>query len=248
MRRYGLIGYPLGHSFSKGFFTRKFETEQVLDANYEHFEIADISSFQEIAKSQDLFGLNVTKPHKESVIQYLDHLDPVARELGAVNCIKIVHESNSLRTIGFNTDVVGFQHSIKRIDLGNRKGAMILGTGGSSKAVGFVLENLDIACLSVSRNPVSIGQVSYEEINQDLLDQYPIIINCTPLGMFPEVHSCPPIPYDCLSSHHLLYDLIYNPEETLFLKKGRSQGAKIKNGLEMLEQQAEASWLIWNDK
>lgn len=243
MKQYGLIGYPLTHSFSKKYFAEKFLREQISNCSYENFPLASIEEFPLLIKSHpELLGLNVTIPYKESVIPFLGELNETAREIGAVNTIKIKGGKLS----GFNTDVFGFMQSLMKVIEPNHTQALILGTGGSSKAVAFGLKKMGIAFHFVSRIPESEHEWNYSDLNEMLLSQHKLIINTTPLGMFPETEVCPPIPYEYITASHLLFDLIYNPGETLFLKKGKAQQAKTKNGLEMLQLQAERSWEIWN--
>ena len=246
MDTYGIIGYPLKHSFSRKFFTEKFEKEKI-DAEYLNFEISDISLFPEIVNNYPtLKGFNVTIPYKEKIIPYLTKLDPGTKKIGAVNVIKVVHSDGDIKLIGHNSDIIGFQNSIE--SLINKKihhKALILGTGGASKAVQGGLYNLGIEWLYVSRTPKE-DQISYKAINQNILDEYTIIINASPLGTFPDIENAPDIPYQLLTPKHLLYDLVYNPAETKFLRLGKEKGAIIKNGAKMLELQAIAAWKIWN--
>lgn len=243
MKHYGLIGYPLTHSFSKKYFGEKFQRENIADCVYENFPLAAIEDFTTLIKTQkELVGLNVTIPYKEAVIPYLDALDDTARDIGAVNTIKIAEG----KLKGFNTDVFGFMQSIMQFVEPHHNSALILGTGGSSKAVAWSLRKMGIDYLFVSRNPASDVEISYDALNEDVIRQKKIIINTTPRGMFPLVDDAPEIPYESITPLHLLFDLVYNPEETLFLKKGKQQQAKTKNGLEMLQLQAERSWQIWN--
>ena len=249
MNKYGLIGFPLTHSFSRGFFTEKFRIEQI-DAEYLNFEIEDVSDIREIVRENPaLKGLNVTIPHKESVLSFLDEISAAAEKIGAVNTIKINRSSDEKPVLkGCNTDYVGFKNSISlllRPDIHKR--ALILGTGGASKAVAQALSDLDIEWKYVSRTK-NENQLIYNELTSCILSKYTIIINASPLGTYPKVDECPPIPYEQLTANHLLYDLVYNPAETLFLKKGKEQGAIIKNGKEMLELQALAAWEIWNSE
>jgi shikimate dehydrogenase len=241
MDLYGIIGYPLGHSFSPGYFNRKFEDEQI-NATYRSYPIATVESIADIIRQNtNLKGLNVTIPYKESVIPLLDETDNTAQLVGAVNCISI----NDGVLKGYNTDVIGFQQSLLPLLEPHYRSAIILGTGGASKAVQYVLDHLAIPFILVSRT----GQrhtLPYSALVDELMASHQIIINTTPLGMYPDVHTSPHIPYDTLTNNHLLYDLVYNPEETEFLKKGKEKGAVIKNGLEMLQLQAEACWDIWN--
>lgn len=247
MTTYGLIGFPLTHSFSRRFFTDKFEREQI-EAQYLNFEIPSIEEFpQIIASNPDLKGLNVTIPYKEKVIPFLDELDPQAKEVGAINVIKVERGDGQAKLIGFNSDLIGFQHSIAPlIRPGIHKKALILGTGGASKAVRCGLQNLGVEPKFVSRKP-SEGQFTYADLDKSVLDEYKVIVNASPVGTFPKVDECPAIPYEYLSEHHVLYDLVYNPEETKFLYLGKKQGASIKNGSEMLQLQAIAAWQIWNN-
>ena len=242
MRRFGLIGKNISYSFSPGYFGEKFRKLGLEDCIYEIYDIPDISAFPHLLQRYpDLSGLNVTIPYKEAVIPYLDHLEKQAREIGAVNTLRFTQNGVE----GYNTDVTGFRESLRPLLTPADKAALILGTGGASKAVAFGLGQLDIPFRFVSRNPEG-GQLSYEELNPELLEQYQILINCTPLGTYPAVEKAPSLPYAAVGPTHLLYDLIYNPPETAFLKEGRQRGARIKNGLEMLRLQAEASWKIWN--
>lgn len=244
MRKFGLIGFPLSHSFSKTYFTEKFFREHINDATYENFEIDDIRKLKEVVqRNSDLRGLNVTIPHKQTVIELLDDLDSEARAIGAVNTIKV--SSGKLR--GCNTDQVGFIRSLLPLMKPLHKKALILGTGGSSLAVKYALKKIGVEFLSVSRNPTNENEIGYPTINKELLDNYKLIINTTPVGMFPDVSKTPDIPYQYLTSEHLLFDLIYNPEETVFLKKGKEKGASVKNGYEMLVLQAEEAWRIWGE-
>lgn len=246
MRKFGLIGYPLSHSFSKKYFTDKFEKEGINDAQYELYSLKSIEELPKlIADNSDLVGLNVTIPYKEQVIQYLDEIDPKAKEIGAVNTIKIT--DGKLK--GYNTDYHGFRDSLTKF-IGAQKTpekALILGTGGASKAIKTVLEDLAIAYHCVSRKPEE-HQLSYEEVASSLhhIITSSLIINTTPLGMSPNQDSLPNLPYDQLTENHLLYDLVYNPMKTSFMQKGLEAGCWVKNGLEMLYGQAEKSWEIWN--
>lgn len=240
---FGLIGKSLGHSFSKNYFNTKFEKESI-DAEYRNFEIATIDELSGlINEHQRLVGLNVTIPYKEAVMEILDEVDPISQEVRAVNTIRI----DRGKLTGYNTDVFGFQQLIKPFFKGNHERALILGTGGASKAVVYALEQIGVECRFVSRNPVA-SQMSYSEINEHVLRHHQLIVNTTPLGMFPNVDACPDIPYEMLSGQHLLVDLIYNPETTLFMKKGLEKGTVAINGLTMLHQQAEQAWSIWNRK
>ncbi|WP_085535938.1 shikimate dehydrogenase family protein [Massilibacteroides vaginae] len=246
MRKYGLLGYPLGHSFSKTYFNRKFEAEKI-NAQYVNFEIPDIKELKDVLKSNpDLCGLNVTLPYKSQVIPLLDEIDENAKLIGAVNVIKFTKGFlGKTKLKGFNSDIVGFKQSIEPLLDSSHRKALILGTGGSSKAVYHGLKQLGIDATFVSRNPKDLC-ITYDEITPKMLDYYTVIVNCTPLGMYPHVDNCPEIPYEALTSKHLLYDLLYNPDETKFMKNGKAQGATVKNGLEMLLLQAFEAWQIWN--
>lgn len=242
MTKFGIIGYPLGHSFSIGFFTEKFARESI-DAQYLNFEIPDVAMLPDVLRNNpELRGLNVTLPHKQAVIPLLDEMSEEAKEIGAVNVIRI----RDGRLKGFNSDIIGFTNSIKPLLMPHHKKALILGTGGASKAIRVGLNRLGIEWTYVSRSPRE-GMITYEDITAETLQAYTVIVNCSPVGMFPNVAQSPEIPYNCLSDKHLLFDLVYNPEETLFMKKGREQGATVKNGLEMLHLQAVASWDFWNE-
>jgi len=249
MRQYGLLGYPLSHSFSCGFFTEKFKREAI-DAQYNNFAIFSIEQLPRlIAENPLLVGLNVTIPYKQAVIPYLSALDSEAEAIGAVNTIRIERSENALpRLIGYNSDLIGFRESIRPFVEKMRNPslkALILGTGGASKAIGYALKQLGIESLCVSRTSEP-GRITYENLDSHFYEEYHIIINTTPLGMFPNVRTCPPINYLAIGPGHLFFDAVYNPEKTLFLQKGEEQGATIKNGMEMLHLQAEASWKIWN--
>lgn len=242
MRSFGLIGRNISYSFSVGYFSDKFRKEGISDCSYENFDLQDISEFPKLIKSKpNLIGLNVTIPYKEQVIPYLDELHETAAEIGAVNTIKITSEG---RLIGYNTDYYGFQKSIGPFLKPAHSQALILGTGGASKAVAYALKNINISYLFVSRSAVKNG-LTYSDLTQGTIGSHPLIINCTPLGTFPNVENKPDIPYQFLTPNHLLYDLIYNPPETAFLKMGREKGATICNGLDMLVHQAEKAWEIW---
>ena len=276
MTTYGLIGYPLGHSFSRKFFTEKFEKEGI-DAQYLNFEIPSIEEFPEIIKNNPkLRGLNVTIPYKQQVMQYLDEISEEAKAIGAVNVVRIERPSpqpspimgrETMRNagnkpdglpikgdmseglrgslIGYNSDVIGFVESIHPLLKAHHKKALILGTGGASKAIRYGLEKkLGMKTLFVSRSARE-GMITYEEVTAEVLKEYEVIVNCSPVGMYPHVDECPALPYEAMNENNLLYDLVYNPLETLFMKKGAEQGATVKNGLEMLHLQAIASWKFW---
>jgi shikimate dehydrogenase len=241
MRTFGLIGFPLTHSFSPDYFAKKFSREGITDQIYKSFPLERIEDLPTLLKSEKLSGLNVTIPYKESVIKYLDDIDSTAQSIGAVNCIKIT--DGKLK--GYNTDAVGFTDSLKAF-LGNTKPqALILGTGGSSKAVAFSLDSLNIAYQFVSRLSKD-NCITYHDLTPDITSTHQLIINTTPIGMYPRINEAPDIPYEYLTAGHYLFDLIYNPEQTLFLRQGVRFGAHVKNGLEMLHLQAEKSWEIWN--
>jgi len=237
----GLIGYPLSHSFSKKYFAEKFERENINDWQYDLFPLERIELIPELLKKHpSLIGLNVTIPYKEAVIPYLNEVHESAA-FGAVNTIKI----DGKKLTGYNTDVYGFEHSLKPLLKKHHKAALILGTGGAAKAVAAVFARLGIEFKYVSRTP-SAGQFSYKNINNNTINNYTLIVNTTPLGMYPNTDACPDIPYQSLTSRHILYDLVYNPNVTTFLKNGKKQDTYIKNGLEMLYLQAEKAWAIWN--
>ena len=245
MDKYGLIGFPLGHSFSVSFFNEKFANEGI-NARYINFEIPNIEDLPEIlASTPELKGLNVTIPYKQKVISYIDELSPEARAIGAVNVIRITRKGKNVTLKGFNSDVIGFTRSIEPMLENFHKKALILGTGGASRAIEYGLKSLGLETLFVSRAKKS-GCITYEEVTPELIKEYNVIVNCTPLGMYPKADSCPNLPYEAMDSHNILYDLIYNPDETLFMKKGAEHGATTKNGLEMLLLQAFASWDFWN--
>ena len=247
MNTYGLIGYPLGHSFSRKFFTEKFEKEGI-DAQYLNFEIPSIEEFPNIIKNNPtLKGLNVTIPYKQQVMQYLDDISEEAKAIGAVNVVKcqLSTVNCQLHLTGYNSDVIGFVNSIKPLLKPHHKKALILGTGGASKAIHYGLtKKLSMETLFVSRTARE-GMITYEEVTSEVLKEYEVIVNCSPVGMYPHVDECPALPYEALNENDLLYDLVYNPLETLFMKKGAAQGATVKNGLEMLHLQAIASWEFW---
>ena len=246
MDKYGLIGYPLGHSFSISYFNQKFADEGI-NAKYENFEIASIDQLEEVlATNPTLRGLNVTIPYKEKVMNYLDSISPEAQAIGAVNVIRVTHEGNNTKLKGFNSDVIGFTQSIEpMIDRHWHKKALILGTGGASKAINYGLKSLGLETVFVSRYERP-GTIQYQSITPDVVKEYNVIVNCTPLGMYPRTEECPLLPYEAMDSHTILYDLIYNPDETLFMKRGKEYGAEVKNGLEMLLLQAFASWEFWH--
>ena len=241
MDKYGIIGFPLGHSFSRGFFTEKFAREGI-DAQYLNFEIPDATMLKDVLRENpELRGLNVTLPHKQAVIPLLDELSDEAREIGAVNVIRV----RDGRLKGFNSDIIGFTESIRSLLQPHHTKALILGTGGASRAIRVGLSRLGIEWIYVSRTPHE-NRLTYSDLTPEVMKEYSVIVNCSPVGMFPKVDEAPAIPYELLTPKHLLFDLVYNPEDTLFMKKGREQGAIVKNGLEMLHLQAIASWEFWN--
>jgi len=247
MRQFGLIGYPLGHSFSASFFAEKFKEEEI-DAVYRNFPLEAIREFADLViQEKELVGLNVTVPYKQEVIDYLDSLSPTAESIQAVNTISFRRSKGKLELVGDNTDVIGFRQSLEQHLKTHHTSALVLGTGGSSKAVLFVLDQLGITYTRVSRTGGN-NRISYGELNDKLLSKTTLVINTTPLGMYPKVETFPPIPYEALSARHLLFDLVYNPELTKFLSMGERYGANIVNGHDMLIYQAEASWEIWNAK
>ena len=255
MTKYGIIGFPLGHSFSRGFFTEKFAREGI-DAQYLNFEIPDAKMLLDVLRDNpELRGLNVTLPHKQAVIPMLDELSDEAREIGAVNVIKVEHLDNGqearsdnqqsiVKLRGFNSDIIGFTESIKPLLQPHHTHALILGTGGASRAIRVGLSRLGIEWTYVTRSPRE-GMFAYPDLTPEVMEEYTVIVNCSPVGMFPKVDEAPNIPYGLLTPKHLLFDLVYNPEDTLFMQNGRERGATVKNGLEMLHLQAIASWRFW---
>ena len=242
---FGLVGYPLGHSFSESFFNNKFNSEGI-DAQYLNFEIPNINEFRNIINTNtNLRGLNVTIPYKEQVIPYLDDIDITASEIGAVNVVKFIRNGNNLILKGFNSDVIGFCNSLKPLLKPHHTHALVLGTGGAAKAITHGLKSLGIEPIYVSRSKKD-GVLTYNELTPEIIKKYQVIVNTTPAGMYPHVDTCPDIPYHLLTPQHLCYDVVYNPEVTLFMKKSQEQGAMVKNGLEMLILQALAAWEIWN--
>ncbi len=247
MDKYGLIGYPLIHSFSRDFFNEKFENEGI-DATYINYEILDVADLLEIVHTTwELRGLNVTIPYKEQVLPLLDELSPEAEAVGAVNVIKVLHDKDKVRLKGHNSDVTGFVKSLEPLLEPHHRKALVLGTGGAGKAVIYGLRKLGLEARFVSRTKKP-GCLTYEEVTPEMMKEYNVIVNCTPMGMFPNVDTCPQLPYEAMDSHTLLYDLVYNPERTLFLKKGEERLATTKNGLEMLLLQAFIAWDIWNGR
>ena len=239
--RYGLIGKNIAYSFSRGYFSEKFEALGLDDCSYENFDLADSSDFPKLLATANIKGLNVTIPYKQEIIPFLDDLDPVAKAIGAVNTIKFTKKG----LIGHNTDAYGFKHSLQPLLGELPKNALILGTGGASKAVLHVLNEMGVHASYVSRRKIEKG-FQYAELSAETLANHQLIVNCTPLGTHPNISAKPDLPYAYLGSQHLLYDLIYNPKKSAFLLEGENRGCTIKNGLEMLELQAEKSWEIWN--
>lgn len=247
MKVYGLIGYPLGHSFSAGYFAKKFEKDGIKDCIYKNFPIDNINKLTDILLgSSEISGLNVTIPYKEQVIQFLDEIDAETKEIGAVNTLKISKINNGYKLKGFNTDVYGFENSLRPHLKNYHKKALILGTGGASKAIKFILKKNNINFVSASIEELKENEIRYEQIDKKMIEECLLIINATPLGTYPKIETFPTIPYEYITSNHLLFDLVYNPEETIFMKKGKTQGADTINGLQMLHLQAEKSWEIWN--
>ena len=247
MDKYGLIGYPLGHSFSISFHNQRFADEGI-NAKYLNFEISSIDDLPAVLGSNpELKGLNVTIPYKEKVIPFLDYVSPEARAIGAVNVIRVVHEGKKIILRGYNSDVIGFTQSIEPMLEPYHKKALVLGTGGASKAIAYGLRSLGLECVFVSRYERP-DTIQYNRITPEIVREYNVIVNCTPMGMFPKTDECPLLPYEAMDERNILYDLIYNPDETLFMRRGAEHGAAVKNGLEMLLLQAFASWDFWNGK
>ncbi len=243
MQLYGLVGYPLGHSFSKKYFSAKFKREGLHDVVYENFETNNLANLKDtLSKDVRVKGLNVTIPYKTRIIDYLEGYDPTVSKLKACNCIRIGNGN----WIGYNTDVIGFERSFLKKLQPHHHDALILGTGGSSRAVEFVLQKLGISCLLVSREKTAGNIINYNNLDRNILKKHTILINTTPLGMYPNVNEYPQLEYGLITPQHYLFDLIYNPEKTIFLKYGEAHGAVIENGYEMLVEQAEESWRIWN--
>jgi shikimate dehydrogenase len=248
MKKYGLIGYPLTHSFSQKYFTEKFEKENVMDCSYANYSLENISQLTDIlSNDENLVGLNVTIPYKEQVLSFLDEIDADAEKIGAVNTIKILRNQGKVNLKGYNSDVYGFRKPLEEVlKPAIQTSALILGTGGASKAVAWVLNSLGISYHFVSRTPKSENDYAYSDLTPEIIEYNKIIVNTSPIGMYPNVNSQPDIPYTGLTKNHILYDLIYNPERTGFLQKGHEKKATLINGLPMLYLQAEKSWEIWN--
>ena len=239
--KFGLIGKDISYSFSKKFFTQKFINEGLNNCSYENYDISSIFELLEVINDTKIKGLNVTIPYKESVIELLNHIDPIAKKIGAVNTIKIDKQN---KLLGYNTDYIGFKQSLES-NISNQKRALVLGTGGASKAIVYALKTLNIKTLLVSRKKRE-ESITYEDISNQIIKDHTIIINCTPLGTYPNIEECPKIPYQYITERHLCYDLIYNPIKTKFLILSEKEGASIINGNEMLKNQAIESWKIWN--
>jgi len=241
MKKYGLIGFPLSHSFSKKYFSEKFINENIQGVEYNSYPLEDITALSTLLSSEPMLaGLNVTIPYKEKVIPFLDELSDEVKEIGACNCISI--KGTTLK--GYNTDVIGFEKSLKKKLKPYHQKALVLGTGGAAKAVYYILRKNQIPFLKVSRTNGE-NQITYESLTKEIIESHQLIVNTTPLGMYPEVNSFPPIPYQYLGDQHYLFDLVYNPAKTIFLSRGEERGAAIENGADMLVDQAEASWDIW---
>ena len=238
MRHFGIIGFPLLHSFSAKYFSEKFEREHI-DAEYSLYPLKEITRERMNELLDRLDGMNVTMPYKQEVIPYLERLDATAEAVGAVN---VIHQR-----VGYNTDCLGFMESIEPLLHEQDKQALVLGTGGASKAACYGLRRLGVEPTLVSRTPTE-GILGYDQLTPEVLESHTVIVNCTPLGMLPNIQTCPDIPYELISARHLLFDCVYNPEETLFLHRGKAQGATIRNGMEMLYGQAKAAWKIWNNE
>jgi len=249
MRLFGLIGYPLSHSFSAKYFAEKFATENISDAEYHLFPLEDISMLPHlITKQPDLKGFNVTIPNKVAILPYLDEISEAAKAVGAVNCVKIARSASGVKLTGHNTDTHGFRESLVPLLKSFHSKALVLGTGGAAKAVCYTLKELGITYTQVSRATQDANVLNYSQLTETILSDNLLIINTTPVGMYPDTDKFPDIPYQFLCNKHLLYDLVYNPAETAFMQKGMEAGAKVKNGLQMLELQAEKSWEIWNEE
>ena len=245
MKLYGLIGYPLEHSASPDFFHKKFERENIQDADYQLFPIKKITELPRlVAEHPDLTGFNVTAPYKQSVLPYLTRADNAASTIGAVNTVKVLRENGATALYGYNTDYIGFAESVMEVLPRTPRRALVLGTGGAARAVVYALTMLHVTVATVSRT-AGKGTLTYKELTGEVVRDHPLVVNATPLGMYPDTDSCPDFPYGMLTSRHFLFDLIYNPEETVFLRQGRLHGAGTCNGLAMLRHQAEASYKIW---
>ncbi|MDO6598090.1 shikimate dehydrogenase [Oceanihabitans sp. 2_MG-2023] len=243
MRKFGLIGKNIDYSFSQSYFTAKFKAEEITDANYQNFDLESITDFPSLLEDSNIKGFNITIPYKELIIPYVDKLDKNAKKIGAINTIKFTKKG---KLKGYNTDYYGFKNSLLPHLKPHHTSALILGTGGASKAIAYALKKLNISYTYVSRNATKENQISYQQLTETILKKNTIIVNCTPLGTYPDIKACPNIPYQAITEKHLLFDLIYNPEESTFLKYGKQKKATIINGYKMLQLQAEKSWQIWN--
>jgi shikimate dehydrogenase len=245
--KFGLIGHSISHSFSKTYFETKFSDLEISNASYQNFDILNIDTLKSIIVEHHINGLNITTPFKQTIIPYLDEVDETAKQIGAVNCVNVIWKNDDPYLIGYNTDYYGFGQSIKPFLEPIHQQALILGTGGASKAIAFALKNIGIDYYFVtSGEKKASNYFTYEDLNNHVLNAFKLLIQCTPLGMFPDINASVNIPYDYLTSEHLLVDLIYNPEETIFLKKGKEKGSMTMNGLNMLKLQADKAWQIWN--
>ncbi len=243
MRKFGLIGKNIDYSFSQSYFAAKFKAEEIADASYQNFDLESISDFPTLLEDTQIKGFNITIPYKEVIIPYVDKLDKNAKKIGAINTIKFTKKG---KLKGYNTDYYGFKNAILPHLKPQHTSALILGTGGASKAIAYALQKLNIAYTYVSRNATKENQISYQQLTEEIIKTNTIIVNCTPLGTFPDIKACPNIPYAAITDKHLLFDLIYNPEESTFLNYGKQKNATIINGYKMLQLQAEKSWKIWN--
>ncbi len=249
MRDFGLIGYPLEHAFSHKYFAEKFKKEGITDARYKLFSISEISKIKNIIVSHpNLVGLNVTTPYKELIIPFLDDMDQTILKLGTVNTVKIFRNGKDYRLKGFNTDVAGIDKTFDQLDIAPETKALILGSGGSGKTLAYVLSKRGVDTKNVSRNPSNLKQIAYKKLSKSIFDEYKLIINASPVGMFPNIEDAPKIPYQFISEEHICIDLVYNPAETMFLEHCRKNGAKTVNGLTMLYEQADKAWEIWNSE
>jgi shikimate dehydrogenase len=243
MRKFGLIGKNIDYSFSQTYFAAKFKTEEITDASYQNFDLESITDFPALLEDRNIKGFNITIPYKELIIPYIDTLDKNAAKIGAINTIKFTKKG---KLKGYNTDYYGFKNAILPHLKSEHTAALILGTGGASKAIAYALKKLNITYTYVSRSATKDNQITYQQLTEQIVKSHTVIVNCTPLGTYPDIHACPDIPYGAITENHLLFDLIYNPEETTFLKYGKKNNATIINGYKMLQLQAEKSWKIWN--
>ena len=245
---FGLIGFPLGHSFSKEYFNNKFISEHISNVDFQNFELESLHNlYQLIKENPQLGGFTVTIPYKEAILPLMNKVSKEVEEIQALNVVKISRQGEEIYLSGYNTDVYGFEKSLREQNQPHHRQALVLGRGGAAKAVAFVLERSGIDYLFVSRNPENKHTIAYKDLIKEIIDSHTMVINTTPLGMFPKVDSCPDIPYQYLSDKHFLFDLVYNPKQTVFLQKGMERGAKICNGYDMLCYQADKAWEIWNE-